>query len=117
MKVVLGKKAGVLFGSLLLLSPFFLPAQTPGYYFHHLETTDGLSQATNAYVFKDSRGFVWVSSLDGLNRYDGLEVKVYRHNYRNHKSIAVQNINSPFFEDHRGDLCFTSSNAINRYNQ
>jgi len=43
---------------------------------HHLTMTDGLSNNTIRAVLQDSRGFIWFSTLNGLNRYDGSDVKV-----------------------------------------
>lgn len=41
---------------------------------------DGLSQSMVYCMLQDSRGFMWFGTQDGLNRYDGKTVKVYRHN-------------------------------------
>ncbi len=38
-----------------------------------------MSHNTVLNMVTDSRGFVWVSTMDGLNRFDGKSVKVYRH--------------------------------------
>lgn len=43
---------------------------------HHLTMGDGLSNNTIRSVFQDSRGFIWFSTLNGLNRYDGSSVRV-----------------------------------------
>lgn len=92
-------------------------AQVPGYHFHHLKTADGLSQASNAYVYRDSRGFIWISSIDGLNRFDGLEVKIYRPRRGDAHSINGQLVNSGFFEDRDANIWFATYSAINRYNR
>ncbi|WP_185288844.1 sensor histidine kinase [Chryseobacterium lactis] len=42
---------------------------------------DGLSQGSNYFSFEDSRGFIWLTCNDALNRYDGSSVKVYNLNY------------------------------------
>jgi ligand-binding sensor domain-containing protein len=36
----------------------------------YLTTDNGLSQAINYSVLKDSKDFVWLTSYDGLNRFD-----------------------------------------------
>ncbi len=46
--------------------------------FAHLSTEDGLSQETVISIVQDSRGLIWIASFDGLNRYDGYDVKVYK---------------------------------------
>ncbi|MFN5238364.1 MAG: two-component regulator propeller domain-containing protein, partial [Bacteroidota bacterium] len=38
---------------------------------------NGLSQGFVTSLFQDSRGFIWIGSLYGLNRYDGYEIKSY----------------------------------------
>lgn len=62
-------RKGILF-AMLLLSPILLYAQI-GMSVHHLTTNDGLSNNSVRYIYQDSKGFVWMCSLNGLNRYDG----------------------------------------------
>ena len=52
-------------------------AQIPTPMFKSLSQEDGLTQGINAYVKKDSKGFIWISSLDGINRFDGKTIKPY----------------------------------------
>ena len=42
-----------------------------------LTVDDGLSQASNYFRFEDSKGFMWLTGNDAVNRYDGKMVKVY----------------------------------------
>ncbi len=41
--------------------------------------TDGLSNSSVNVVFQDSRGFLWIGTEDGLNRYDGYRFDVFRY--------------------------------------
>ena len=91
-------------------------SQENGFTWHELGIDDGLSQATNAFVYKDSRGFVWISSIAGLNRYDGSSLKVYMPDENDPSSMLGENIQSDFFEDNHGDIWFTTHDAINKYN-
>lgn len=85
-------------------------------YFHQLNRSQGLSsQDHNLYVFQDSRGFVWISSLTGLNRYSGNRNKVYLHQEGDSTSLYDNNVHSRFFEDKRGDLWFSTNGALHRY--
>lgn len=83
--------------------------------FQHLTTEKGLSQASNNFIFKDSKGFVWISSTSGLNRFDGHSVKVYRGISGDTTSINGANINGHFAEDADGNIWFSSYDAINCY--
>jgi two-component system sensor histidine kinase ChiS len=47
--------------------------------FDHLTVENGLSNNWVQSIVKDSRGFLWFGTQDGLNRYDGSGIKVYRH--------------------------------------
>ncbi|MFN0213600.1 MAG: histidine kinase [Saprospiraceae bacterium] len=106
----------------LLLGSFFSDASYNLYsqqpfptFFHRFTPEQGLSQATNSFVLQDSRGFVWVSSIDGLNRYDGHSVRVYRPDPLDSLAIGGKNMQSRFFEAPNGDLWFCTYEAINCY--
>lgn len=90
-------------------------AQGNDWYFHHLTVQNGLSEATNLHTFKDSRGFVWISSISGLNRFDGRQVRVYQPDLADSTAIFGQNIQSSFFEDANSDIWFSTFEGINRY--
>ncbi len=61
----------------IFLLVFFAAASSQQLYFNHLSVNNGLTQGVNNCVYKDSRGFVWISSFDGLNRFDGLDCKKF----------------------------------------
>jgi ligand-binding sensor domain-containing protein/two-component sensor histidine kinase len=100
---------------LLSIGPLAHSQQAGHVYFNHLLPSNGLSQATNEYFYRDTRGFFWCSSLDGLNRFDGKKVKIYRpEGHLN--SLQGLNIQSTFFEDEStGDLWFCTYEALHRY--
>lgn len=52
-------------------------AQAPNS-FRHLQKSDGLSQSSVFAIGQDSSGFMWFGTRDGLNRYDGHDVRIYR---------------------------------------
>jgi len=47
--------------------------------FDHLSLEQGLSQSSVMDILQDRRGYVWLATEDGLDRYDGLSFKVYKH--------------------------------------
>lgn len=38
---------------------------------NHMTTSDGLPNNSVCYIFQDSKGFIWLGTLNGLSRYDG----------------------------------------------
>ena len=46
--------------------------------FDHLTTEDGLSSNEVLCILQDSHGFVWIGTFNGLNRYDGHTITVYK---------------------------------------
>ncbi|MCK7554772.1 hypothetical protein MKQ70_07060 [Chitinophaga sedimenti] len=63
-------------------------AQSDHFSFTHANITDGLSNNQVNNILQDSRGFMWISTMSGLNRYDGYEFKVYRHDLRDSTTLA-----------------------------
>jgi len=58
-----------------------LLGQTQGLHVQAITVADGLSQGFISCIFQDSRGFVWIGTYDGLNRYDGYQVKRFSTDY------------------------------------
>lgn len=103
-------------GVLTIILNLAMVAQDQSLIFHQLNIKDGLSQATNAFIYKDTKGFVWISSIAGLNRFDGIGVKVYSPDKSDPSSILGENIQSNFYEDGGGGLWFSTFEGINKYN-
>ncbi|RMF23447.1 MAG: hypothetical protein D6765_13110, partial [Bacteroidetes bacterium] len=91
-------------------------AAQQAYVFHRLTTAEGLtSQNYNYYVHQSAEGFVWISSINGLNRFDGLEVRTYTHSPDAPRSLFDNNVHSAFREDPRGGFWFSTAGAVHRY--
>jgi len=48
------------------------------YKFQHITTVDGISHNEVRRIIKDSQGFLWFGTQNGLNRYDGYRFKVFK---------------------------------------
>jgi PAS domain S-box-containing protein len=62
------------------------PFPEQGLRFEHLTVQDGLSEGRVWGITQDRKGFMWFTTWDGLNRYDGYEFKVYKQEPGNPKS-------------------------------
>lgn len=84
-------------------------------WFHPLTADEGLSQRYNWYVYHDSEGFVWISSMSGLSRFDGVNVEPYHSIDGDPTSLLGENIYSEFFEDGRKNIWFSTPEVIHCY--
>jgi PAS domain S-box-containing protein len=83
--------------------------------FEHLSIEDGLSQNAGLDILQDSRGYLWIGTQDGLNRYDGYSFKVYKHDTEDPTSISHNSI-LKMAEDENGILWIgTWGGGLNRY--
>lgn len=87
-----------------------LNGQIVQHFFHHLDQSEGLSELRNSYISDDSKGYIWLGGFDGLNRFDGKTVKVYRPTLPN--GSYSPNITSKVMEGKDGKLWFSSSSAL-----
>ena len=52
-------------------------AGIPDMKFRRMDARNGLSNSQINYLFQDSRGFIWIGTSYGLNRYDGYRFRIY----------------------------------------
>jgi signal transduction histidine kinase/streptogramin lyase len=86
------------------------------YLFENIGLAEGLSNPEVYSIFQDSNGFLWISTSDGLNRYDGNSITVFKNDPNDSTSIA-SNTCFAMVEDHEGYIWIAiAGNAIARYN-
>jgi signal transduction histidine kinase/ligand-binding sensor domain-containing protein/DNA-binding response OmpR family regulator len=80
-----------------------------------LTQSDGLSSAKVNALLKDRRGFFWFGTLNGLNRYDGHTIQVFKHDADDPASINHDRVQT-LFQDSQGNLWIGTNKGLCRYN-
>src|SRR5688572_117938 len=95
----------------LLLLPGWVRSQQV---FEHITTLQGLSNNVVHSVLQDTKGFYWISTTDGLNRFDGSAFKIFR-NEKNDPYSLANNYCTAIMEDQQGDIWIATYNGISIY--
>ncbi|MCP3960134.1 MAG: hypothetical protein GY719_20000 [bacterium] len=83
--------------------------------FDRLSVEHGLSHSSVWIIHQDSRGFLWLGTQEGLNRYDGYGFEVYRHDPENPDSLSESEVVA-IHEDSRENLWIgTRGGGLDRF--
>jgi signal transduction histidine kinase/ligand-binding sensor domain-containing protein len=84
--------------------------------FQHLSSKDGLSNSQTEQILEDKKGFVWIATHDGLNRYNGYNFTTYHYQYNDSTSLPG-NFILCLAEDNDGNIWVgTKEKGLARYN-
>lgn len=99
---------------LILLLGFNIMLFSQNLRISHYTVNQGLSQSVVYSLFQDSRGFIWIGTQDGLNRFDGYDFVKFFHMPSDTNSLPsswVYTIN----EDKNGDLWIGTRAGLCKY--
>src|SRR5574341_1642756 len=102
-----------IFSASFLFSP--LHAQPRRLTFEQISIEQGLSQSIVYCILQDQKGFLWFGTEDGLNKYDGYNFTVLRHDPHQPHSLSYNEIRA-MYEDSSGVLWIgTFFGGLNKY--
>jgi signal transduction histidine kinase/CheY-like chemotaxis protein/ligand-binding sensor domain-containing protein len=105
------------FTAILLAAATFAFAQNQQLHFTHFGTAEGLSELNPNCLLQDSRGFIWIGTADGLNRYDGYKFKIFRNEAKDNTSIG-NNYVQDIIEDKEGNIWVaTVGGGLNKFDR
>jgi ligand-binding sensor domain-containing protein/serine phosphatase RsbU (regulator of sigma subunit) len=60
--------------------------------FKHITSEDGLSTNHVSSIIQDDKGFMWFGTQDGLNKYDGYQVQIYKNDPTNRNTLTSSEV-------------------------
>lgn len=94
----------------ILFCVFNLIAQKLPPYFQHYDVTSGLSSNSITCLLKDSKGYLWIGTNDGLNKFNGTIFEVFRNDAHNENSIPENYIRT-IYEDSKHRIWISSGDG------
>ena len=82
--------------------------------FNNINVEKGISQSTVEVIFQDSKGYIWLGTNDGLNRYNGYDYKIY--NYEEDQNSISHNGITDITEDKDNNLWVGTVQGVNKIN-
>lgn len=90
-------------------------SQSNSYKLKNSTTVNGLSQSSVIAIYQDLKGQLWFGTRDGLNKYDGSKISIFRNNPKDTLSICNNDILS-IEGDKSGNIWIGTYNGLNCYN-
>ncbi|MFQ3579660.1 MAG: two-component regulator propeller domain-containing protein, partial [Bacteroidales bacterium] len=85
-------------------------------WYDNYEISHGLSSNYVECILEDSRGYIWIGTWDGLNRFDGFTFLQYKSDFTDTTNSLSGNWIFNIFEDKQHNLWICSNNGLSRYN-
>lgn len=112
MKVKLAKIVLLVYILINILMPISVLAESSKMEtFEKLSIDEGLSNEYVTSIFQDSKGYMWIGTIDGLNRYDGERITVYNCSIDRENSLSSTYINA-IEEDSRGSIWVATDSGL-----
>lgn len=107
MRLVLHFLFGIFFTTTTLAQPLSL-------HFQKVTTAEGLNVGGATAISEDKYGYIWIGTVNGLNRYDGRSMKVYEHRFGDSTSLLPSAVRYAFC-DSKGTLWISFMNGLMSY--
>jgi PAS domain S-box-containing protein len=82
--------------------------------FSRISSSQGLSEVRVSDIVQDDQGFIWFGTWNGLNRYDGYNFKVFKHDPERQESLGGVFIYS-LFKDRAGTIWVGTDQSLDRF--
>ncbi|MBX7219508.1 MAG: hypothetical protein K1Y36_06150 [Blastocatellia bacterium] len=82
--------------------------------FQAVSVAQGLSHSSVTALAQDREGFLWIGTIDGLNRYDGGDVRVFRSNPNDPNSLPHNHVRA-LLSDRQERLWVVTGSGLSRF--
>src|SRR5580692_12367986 len=86
------------------------------YYFNHYQVESGLSNNSVECSIQDNDGFLWIGTINGLNRFDGYTFKTFYNDPGDSNSIGSNFIRC-LYNDRHGTIWVGTNKGVYTYNK
>jgi len=86
------------------------------YFFNSITEDKGLISNQVRCILKDSNGFVWLGTNNGVCRFDGSEITAFRHDPADSNSVCDNDVKS-IYQDKNGVLWIGTVKGVSAYNE
>ena len=100
------------FSAILFIIGPYAYSQTIIPRFESLGVNDGLPHSSVYSITQDKKGFMWFGTPDGLCRYDGSELRVFKYNAEDSGDIINNFIRGKLLEDKAGNIWYSNESGI-----
>lgn len=83
--------------------------------FDKVTSEEGLSQSAVYTIAQDTKGYIWLGTRNGLNKYDGFRMTLYKHSEKDLNSLCDDGVNV-LLCDSKGRLWIGTNKGLNLYN-
>lgn len=88
---------------------------TNTFFFENISIEKGLSSRTVFSITQDHTGYLWIGTIDGLNRFDGYNFKIFKNDPLQKSSLSNSTVNC-CYRTADDVLWFGTDKGLNRYN-
>jgi len=86
------------------------------YNIRNINSRDGLSNSAVIFLFQDKERYLWVGTYDGLNKYNGTDIKIYKPSINNKHSLSG-NVIRKIVESKNDYLWILTKAGLDRYSK
>lgn len=99
---------------LFALLPLKIFAQSQDINFKHYTVDEGLNNNNVLSIYQDYKGYMWIGTEDGLNKFDGYDFSVFRKEEKNSTTLS-NNYCLSIYEDRSNNLWVGTHSGLNLF--